>query len=431
MSFISEEDIQQQWRYVVSEFDIIYPKKTIKLPTERIVGMNIYNDYENNLFPVFRCSVVLEPSKYLEIVENKEDVKFKIRIQKYYRLIGTDDKKSLLRDYINDVFTLILDDDAYDPDEGLKKSEERTTGDKFNDEDQLRYTNNKIDFYFFKSSLIKGMKKTSNAILENCDMSTAIAYLCNSGKIGKVLMSPIENATKYKQIILPPQSIAQNLVYLDNQFGLYKAGSLIYMGLYRGYILNHKGGCTAYQNKEYKETNIMIPDKGKAQTTESCMLNRKNITDKYNVVLRADDVSISNETVTNNVLSGNNATIVNTNTEMIDTSSIDSNNTDGSTVVLTTTSENKFISNTFAFQRALNKVVITCSAVDVDLHALEPNKKFNFLFEDTKLAKKYKGMYIISSMNAVFIKSGTEFTVTVGMTFKQCPKNVKVNNKKI
>ena len=431
MSFISEDDIQQQWRYAISEFDIIYSDKTVSLPTERITNINIDNRYDANLFPVFRCSVVLEPSTYIDILKNKEDVKFKIRIQKYYKLIGNDSKKSMMRDYINDIFTLILDDDAYDPDEGLKRSEENTSGEEINDMNSLKYTTNKMEFYFFKSSTIRGLKKTSNFVLKNSDITTAITYLLNTAKVGKVLMSPIENSSTYNQILIPPQSIAQNLAYLDNQFGLYKAGSLIYMGLTRGYILNYKGGCTAYESGEIKETNILIPDKGKAQTTESCMLKRKNVYNKYNILLRADDVRISNESISNSVLGGNSATVVNTNNGTIDNSSLSSSTKDGSTVTVTTSSDNKYISHTFAIQRAMNEVVINCSCGDIDLSSIEPNKKFNVIFEDTKLAKKYKGTYVLTGSNILFTKSGTEFTVNVGLTLKKISNNVKVTNIKM
>lgn len=429
--FISEDDIQQQWRYTISEFNIIYSDKTVSLPTDRITNMNIDNRYDTNLFPVFRCSIVLEPSTYIDILKNKEDVKFKIRIQKYYKLIGNERYKSLKRDYINDIFTLILDDEAYDPDEGLKRSEENTSGEKIEDMNSLKYTNNKMEFYFFKSSTIRGLKKQSNFVINSSDVTTAITYLFNNAKVGKVLMSPVENSSVYDQIVLPPQSIAQNLAYIDNQFGLYKAGSLIYMGLTRGYILNCKGGCTAYENGEIKETNILIPDKGKAQTTESCMLKRKNVTNKYNIVLRSDDLKIANESISNSVLGGNNATIVNTNNSTIDKSSIDSSTKDGSTVTLTTSSSNKYISQTFAVQRAMNEVVITCSCGDIDLSAIEPNKKFNIVFEDTKLSKKYKGTYILTGSNVLFTKSGRDFIVNVGLTFKKISNNIKVTNTKI
>ena len=57
-----------------------------------------------------------------KILKNKKDVKFKIRIQKFYTEIGSA-KKSLYRDWINDTFDLILDDDDYNTEDPIIQEE--------------------------------------------------------------------------------------------------------------------------------------------------------------------------------------------------------------------------------------------------------------------------------------------------------------------
>ena len=71
-SLFTSEDIFLKWRYTVSEIYILYPKEEpVKIPTERLVSLMILNDYENNLYPVFRIEIVLEASRYYKIIKNK------------------------------------------------------------------------------------------------------------------------------------------------------------------------------------------------------------------------------------------------------------------------------------------------------------------------------------------------------------------------
>ena len=56
---------------------------------------------------------------------------------------------------------------------------------------------------------------------------------------------------------------------------------------------------------------------------------------------------------------------------------------------------------------------------DIDYNLLEPNKHYSFLFEDTSLAKKYKGKYFLCMKQATFMKEGEDFTVGVSLTFRK------------
>ena len=117
MAVYNEGDRVLKWRYTVDNIQIIIPDEDIiTLPPQRLSRMSISNDYEKNVFPIFRINLQLESSTYYKIIKNKDQVQFYLRIQKYYY---TSDKsyESLKRDYINDKFNLILDDN--DPDLAL------------------------------------------------------------------------------------------------------------------------------------------------------------------------------------------------------------------------------------------------------------------------------------------------------------------------
>ena len=80
-NLITEKDTFAEYKYNVSEFYIIIGGETIDIPTERITDFKIEHYFENAVFPIFKVSMNIEPSRYYKIIKAKDKVKFKIRIQ--------------------------------------------------------------------------------------------------------------------------------------------------------------------------------------------------------------------------------------------------------------------------------------------------------------------------------------------------------------
>ena len=120
---LKDGDKFAQYRYKLTEFFIIIDGETDELPIERIVDMRISNYYEKAVFPLFKLGVVLEPIRYYKLLQNRDKVKFKIRIQSYYTTNDDPNNPSLLRDFINDTFVFFPDDDNIDMDVNLKDTD--------------------------------------------------------------------------------------------------------------------------------------------------------------------------------------------------------------------------------------------------------------------------------------------------------------------
>ena len=119
-NFVSEKDKFVEYKYKITEFYIIIDGKSKEFPTERITDFKIEHYFEEAVFPLFKLNLTMEASRYYEIVKNKDNIKFKIRIQKFYLSKGTQDQ-SLDRDFINDTFSIFMDDDNSDLQKDLKK----------------------------------------------------------------------------------------------------------------------------------------------------------------------------------------------------------------------------------------------------------------------------------------------------------------------
>jgi len=411
MPLLDENDKIVRYKYTITEFYILYENEKEKyvLPNTRISNINILNRYLSNAFPIFNINLVLESSIYYKILKNKNTVKFKLRMQKY-EINEMGERSSYYSDFINDTFSLILDDDDNDLEEKLR-NQIYSDG----DENELNATINNIELYFFKSSLIKRTKEKMNCVLRDATVTNAIAYMCTRSSINNVLMSPIENKTMYKQLIIPPLTLTQSLKYLDAYYGLYKRGSLIYFDLNYTYILNFKSECTAYQKNEKKNTYIIIPEYGGIMTKQVGSVKKyNNNTDNY-IVINSETMKILNESISNDIIVGNDVTFISYNNDDVKFTKSDNDAVQNS--IIENLGLNEYYLSEYDAQLKSKEVKIVLNMVDIDLSAIEPNKKFIIEFEDTKLSRKYKGTYILCSKDIYFKKNGDEFSPYVSCTF--------------
>ena len=432
MGFIDDTDKIQRWKYSVTEFTLIFPNGTRDIPTERINAITIENDYENGLFPVMQLSAVFEPSIYNEIIQNKNDVKIKIRLQKFYTLNGSEEK-SLLRDYFNTTFSLILDDDFLDPDTYIDLETKNNTEEDASDLNRLDETDNQVNLPLYKYETISAMRTMINTVLKDVSMIGAVAYVGAISKIKNILVSPFENNTTYSELILPPQTALSTIQYLDSEYGFYRYGSIIFFGIDRSYILNYKGGCTTYERNETQETCIMIPERGGRYGGMEGGLEKPNEKElKSFILVRPENLDAKNNSISTDVLEGNKAIIVNTNTNTIISASGGTTQIgSGNSRVINTNTSNPWIGETYAAQKAANSAVISVACGDFDAGTITPNKKFSFLFEDTKSGEKYKGIYILTNSFLKFTKDGNDFVLDASMTFKRPSNDVTVTSEDI
>lgn len=432
MAFINDTDKIQIWKYAVTEFTLIFPSSTVDIPTERLTSLTIENDYENNVFPIIQLGIILEPSIYNQIIQNKNDVRLKLRLQKFYTEVGREEK-SLYRDQFNTTFSLVMDDDYIDVDTYVDLETKNNTEEDPSDVNQLDEVDNRVLIPIFKYDTIQSMRTMVNTVLINVSMIGALAYIGATTKLNNLLVSPMENNTVYPELLLPPQTALSTIQYLDSEYGFYRSGSIIFFGIDHSYVLNYRGGCTAYVRDEIQETCIMIPERGgRYGGMEGALEKPEEKTQRNYILVRAENIDAKNESISNDIIEGNNAVIVNTNTNTIISASGNSDQRgSGNTNVINTNTSNPWIGETYAAQKSASSAVINVSCGDFDVAAINPNKKFSFLFEDTKSGEKYKGTYILTNSFLNFTKDGNNMSLNASMTFKRPSTEISVSSEEL
>ena len=424
MAFIEKTDKFQKWKYIIDEFIILYPDGTsTEVPNHRIKSITIHHLYNQNLFPIFRTELVLSSKTYYNILKHKKDIKFKLRIQKFYTEIG-DTKKSLYRDWINDTFDLILDDDDYNPDQSMLQEEKEmnsNVADLKDDENNLFEVDNTIEFFLFKSELVDKFNVEVNAILTNATINDAIQYIATQADMDNILMTIPDNTTIYPELLIPPMQAKYALKFLDTYYGFYKNGMMLYSDMisHITYLINYSSQCTAYQQNEKIETNILIPKKSNKYSSDLCSLSRQSNNDVYFIIGDNSNISIRNDSMSFNAYNSTDVTVIDT----FDGSTSKSNSNvtikdKKSTSIIENTTENKWYTDIYSSMINSKNVVMDVVLSDYDADAIAPNKVFKIVFEDSLLASKYRGKLILCQTSHSLIKEGEYFTLTSILNFK-------------
>lgn len=413
-NLITEKDTFAEYKYNVSEFYIIIGGETIDIPTERITDFKIEHYFENAIFPIFKVSMNIEPSRYYKIIKAKDKVKFKIRIQSWYRKNGSE-KESMLKDIINDTFSIFTDEDDEDYELELKKDAKT---DK--DENELDKLSNNVEFFLFKTNLVTGLKTNIEKVLTGVTLTTTVAYLLSKAGASNVLMSPFDNTKSYPELILPPQTILRQLMYLNNNYGFHKKGTMIYFGLKYNYILNYKAGCTAWYKNEWKETVIYVLEKNNTLSHLSGSVIKSG-EKKFYYSVKTEGVQVTASSISSNAIQGTDAYEITMSGGGSTSKQKGSNKLIGKsgTRVMFNGTSNPYMASTYAAQQQANSVVINLSIENANIEAFYPNKKVSVIFESQRLNSKYKGTYRIASAIYYFTNKGDNYEMSGIITLKK------------
>lgn len=416
-SFIDVNDKLVEYFYKIDNiYILIKNKEAIEIPVERIRGVKLILDYEKASLPIFGISMLMEPSRYYKIMNNKKDVLFKIRLQCYYR-----DKHSLVNsmsvDCINETFKLYSEDYNDDYESNLKKTinKDISSEDGINDLEKLK---NEVEFYLFRT-YINGLRSNINTVVTNSDLTTTIAYLLSKAEVTNVLMSPLTNNTIYDSIVIPPLTIDNAIKYLNNNYGLHKFGTMIFYDLDRSYIINYKEKCTAWEKGEITDTVLYVLDKSIDSSYQPGGIikidQKKNY---YNI--SSESININSKTISTNVLTGTDLTLINQNENNTVDMATNSNIVDKiNKSVLFNDVSNPYLGYTYSMLQYSNSTIITLSTAGLNIKDFTPNKSFTFVFQDILLNKKYTGTYRLVSAIHTFTGSGLRYDLTSILIFKK------------
>lgn len=387
----------QRYRYKVAQCTLIFGKETIEVKPEAVGGLMIEERFSSALYPIFRLTIATNSSTRYKISKYKTTLRVHLNIQSYYVSVGTDGnptKESSKKVWINDDFCTISRDISIDKEPDLSMREDLTESNPGDNEDR----NSVSELYLWRVEIANGFRKVLNVVLKNTTMSSAIAWALSNAGVTNCIASPLENNTRYNEILIPPLPINRLLQHLDAMYGFYKNGSLIYFGIKNSYILNFNGKCTAWGRGEVQNVTLLIPKITVNESSGDGGSVCKGDNSHY-IYVKYADVDFSSPSTVDNVTGGTDAVVVTKSTSSITRSKGKSlsNNNKNNTNVISNSTENPWIAQTYAAQMSSNKNVLVCMLKNVDLDDLTPNKLFTVAIEDPAETNNAKGKYKLFS----------------------------------
>ena len=395
------------YKYQIHEIYILFKGETYKIRPERLNSFTVIHDFEENLYPIIKCDIGIEHSLYKKIMKHKNDLKIKLCIRKFYRK-NTQKKKSLAKNHINELFTLILDDlDDSLTDKAHKK--EYPHGDK----DELHAATINLELFLFKKTNIVSNTSHVNTIFKDASVSGAVGYLLGKSGAKNILMPTPDNQNIYPELLIPPMDIVNALYFIDSYYGIYNTGTMFYFSFDRGYILPFCRPSKALSSGESETVCVILPDIGSKITDNICSLKKYSDSKTPYVIADPNSFKPTSKSVSQAVLSPESIDLVDNATGEVDSAK------GKNRISVISRSENKFYKQIYNAMIDSNKTVITVNLKDCDFSLFTPNKKYKFIFEDTKKTKEYKGTYFLSSISTTYVKEAKAWTGEAEAVFRK------------
>jgi hypothetical protein len=391
-----QNSIKYLCKYVVKSLVIKKEDEKIELDHSNIMAVEYLCDYDFNLMALLKVALRIDIRKKLWILKNKKEITVKFELIKIGMSIDSVECITTEEECINQEFGVHFndDDDATDVkllEERLKQNE----GEEFNidetTEENYFESQNNIDLYLFHPKLLKASRVSFQRIYEESTLQNVVAEMLTDTKHSNVVMSKFENDEVYKEFILPANPVYKNLAYIDQYYGMYRKGALIFYDVDALYILNLNGEVTAKREEEWIETYIRIPTTDKSIPGNG--MERVEGEKKFYVELTENEISPQKFSIGKNVETGSSAKMVTVDGTTIDDQEADQSYVDSRNISITfIMKENKFIGDVTKARMEENECIMYLTASNLDLNAFTPNKTFKVIFDETSKQNKYGNM---------------------------------------
>lgn len=406
------------YRYYFESFQIIIAgREPIEMRGLNINTFDIERDYDNDFFTILHVNLNLDAETYYAIMDNKLTTEFRIRLIKYVHDPNNPDNKTNISNSFNDKFIMFpTENDAF-----LSKDLYKVTVDTKGENDRSTYLKTNFDFYLFRAKDVLKTKEIVNTVITSATMTDVLGFLLSKASANYVRMTPLDNKKVYNEIILRPVSILENIVYLNQQYGFYNHGMLLFFDYYYTYLIDKRAECTSFKKNEYKEVIIII---NKTSNPNSLTPGMYADAEKRCYFVHATQESISLETsaiaedqTVGNVYNVINAGSGSTTKVTPKVQQIGS----GTNRALVNTTDNIYATKELEYRKIENDYIVRIGLVDYDVNTFAPNKKYTLKFEDNAIQKTHGGAYRICKGVHSFTKQGDQYSAKGYIVLKRVP----------
>lgn len=391
---MSDSDKIVMSKYVPSTLVFTKGDKVIKTDPSNILNIEKIDDYEYNLRSILKISLRLDVRKKLWLLKNKRDIICKFELDMIGQNEDNTDYVTNNEAVINSEFLIYFNDQDESVDTAAM---ELSLGNNENDEyaytaiDDENYfeSQNILDVYLLNKQLLNASTKTVNKIYSSGTIQQFVGELLTSTKHKNVLMSKMENPKQYTELLIPALPAWKALIYLDEYYGFYKTGAIVYYDIDKLYILNSNGKSTALTKGEIPETTFLVRETSKAIPGNGMV--RKPNEAVYYINIPETNISPQRISEAKNAEVGSEAKIVVSDSLSIDIADANQSYMEqrNEYIKYIKKDDNQFTASIVKARMEENDCIIYISGTNFDMRAFTPNKVFQLVFDEPSKQKKY------------------------------------------
>jgi hypothetical protein len=396
-----EEEKKYLSKYKVENFIIMKGDEKIELDHSNILSIEYLNNYDFHIMSMLKVQIKIDIRKRIFILKNKKDILVKFELNRFG--VDTDVESDITApgEIWNSEFSVYFSDDDELSDIGdLENRIKANVGDetKINDIEDENYfeSQNSMDLYLFNPTLLKASRYSSNKIYEATTMQNIIGQMLTESKHENVLMSKIENDETYEELLLPANPLYKNLIYLDQYYGLYEKGALIFYDIDCLYIINLNEKVTAKREEEWTEVVFLVKKINSGIPGSGMIIKEEDKT--FYLSVTEMDVNVQKSSIGKNMEIGSRQRIV-----TIDGTTIDDQDGDQSYIderiqnIVYIKRSNKYYPSTIKARMDENESIVYINGNNFDMAAFKPNRIYKLVYDEVSKQEKYgKNKYRLS-----------------------------------
>lgn len=408
-------------KYKLESFKIQIPGMELyNVDKGQITNMILEKEFDTHMFPYFEVTLQVSNKVLRAMRKNFADCHAIVSMK--YALIKNkvggkvSNEEPVWQNYFNKKFMIFMDKGS--PDLQETHVEQYESDNNFKNDTITTQDFGVLQIALYAEDYLMNTKKIINKILTSPTLTDVVAYVCNTAGIGRILMTPVNNNTVPKPYILYPVTALEHIVNLMDRYAAHSTGSVIFFDILRGYIIDKKPECTAWEPNEYKVTYLISKsDNNKeAGTLEGCYIDSRN---KCNIVnINPSNIEINNASYMNDQLKGNNVTLIDSQTGNIQQiGSGGKGKISGSSNYVYDGMGNGQTSSVLKHELEEANAIGTIALHGVHIGVLDPNLQYILNINNSKY-KKYNGNYRITSQKTTFQRDGEYYVPNTIITIK-------------
>ena len=381
-------------KYKVETLVLMKGEEKIELDHSNILNVEYMNDYEFNLRAIIKIRLRMDVRKRLWVLKNKKEIICKFELNKFGMDPEVEEIITGIENVWNQEFSIYLNDEDDSNDvEVMEQRIKKNEGDEFKNND-LKDENyfesqNTFDIYLFNQTLLNASQKIFNHVFTKNTLQQMVGRMLTETKHDKVLMSKFENNEIYSELLVPAHPLYKDLIYLDQYYGFYKKGAIIYYDWDVLYLLNGNGKITAKRENEWVETIFMVTKLD--ESTPGNGMIRKEGEKKFYIGITDMNINPKKFTIGHNIDIGSEAKVIITDDTEIEIDEADQSYIDQRNEFITfrRKDENKYIAEILRARMEENECILYINAENLDINAFTPNKQYSVVFDEPTKQKKF------------------------------------------